>query len=340
MLPDETFIQDLATNKENQLWISLEQISHQVSKTLISSSSKTIGFLRFENDNWTLFPLGEYGLPQVDYPLRQITSDSLGRLWFYDPPHTIFCFDGEKCGAFHSGQKGLPSDMVNINLLSNPFVHDAKGDLWVAMGPTGFYHFDGTNWQKLSKEKHRLTDGWVTKATLDFVGRLWFTIQQSKSTQFVCYDGKQCRVYADVPVGFEEAVIQAFAVDRKGRLFVSWEHMSDGLWVIDPKDNTFQKMTTFNSALPGNEIISVTLDKSGRVWVGAFEGGVTIFQGNQSVYWSAFTPGVIQVPGDDHDPKILLSYDLVANNNGQIWARSYDGKNEGVCTFIEVSARI
>jgi streptogramin lyase len=334
IVPNDLRVLDFST-RAGKAWVGLELVELQVNRDLVSSTSRTFGFLLLDRGYWTVYPIEEMGLRETPHSLRQLTCDHMGRLWFFIPQDILCCFDGEKCVTYSAGERGLPPDLTDLNLLSNPFAHDMDGNLWMALGSKGLYRFDGISWRRLAMEDWHLGEGLVTKVTVDLTGQVFFAMQQQRTTQFAWHDGKQCGVYAIAQVGFEEAAVQALAVDNKGRLLVGWEQSSNGLWVFEPKEGQFRILTAENSILPGNEIMSVAVDKTGRSWVGVFGAGAAILYENQAVYWKEFSTSLDQGLDRSGDSNVFLSYDIRSDDRAQIWVRSYDGVNEGICTFQE-----
>ena len=67
-------------------------------------------------------------------------------------------------------------------------------------------------------------------------------------------------------------------------------------------------------------------------------------KGNHSVLWSTFVPNKLYRIKDENteidangdiSPHIYLSHDIVSDSQSNIWVRSADGTNEGVCVFSE-----
>ena len=310
----------------------LKQVT-RISNDQIIGEGKIDSILLFDQEKWTLYPLGEVGLPQLNFD--NMACDSRGQLWLYALLGETLCrFYGNTADVFRAGDRGLPS----ASLLVLGFATDAEGGLWAAMGTEGVYRFDGAIWQRITLPDSGIS-GHVTRVTTDHAGRIWLVVDNDDYTSFVLYDGKRWEEYARVPISYKTDVVQALTIDKDGMLWVGWAEQ--GLWVLDRAGGLWTKHTTENSALPDNHIRCIVVDKAGRVWV-AGSGGITIFDGTESVCWRAIIPDVPHGPlghedvmqararGDDR-PYLFIGNYLVIDSQSRIWALS----GNGVSVFSE-----
>jgi ligand-binding sensor domain-containing protein len=74
---------------------------------------------------------------------------------------------------------------------------------------------------------------------------------------------------------FADLRTAAIYQDRLGRLMFGGNR---GLFIFDEAENRWELLTSKNSSLPHDWITSISEDKSGRIWIGAYHGVVIVEQ--------------------------------------------------------------
>jgi ligand-binding sensor domain-containing protein len=299
-------------------------------------------FMLFQDGQWEQVDRHQFGLTHPFTNVGCFHCDPAGRLWLHLQTHNrkgeaIGCFDGQSSIIFRADEKGLPSEILAMD-----FASDAEGNCWMAMASLGVYYCKDERWQRFSLIDD-CSDGWVSSITADHKGRLWFVARRPKTTLFLCYDGKQCYVYAEAPVGCDLG-LKAFDVDRAGNVwagcFYPGKKRGAGLWMLEVETKQWHRYSRRNSALPDYELYNIAFDKAGRTWIASGE-GLTIFEGEQSANWWVSMPGVAHRPigvdamspdWDKAEKQLMnLMSPIIADTQGRIWAASY----EGVGVFLE-----
>lgn len=337
-LPQGTSVFSLVAGPKGHVWMQVVKMKTTTEGSSLVTSGKTEGILLFDREKWSLFRLGEKGLPMLDVHL--MTCDQSGQLWLYMPPENICQFNGKMTKVFHAGEMGLPLDLSLLSSIST----DVENGVWIGTFSVGVYRFDSILWRRIVSNTH-LLHGQVMAIFKDHTGKLWFAVQNEMLTVFVEYDGEEWKEYAEVSIGYRQENIQALGIDKKGALWVGWNDPGGrsklGLWVLEHPAARWIKFTTKNSALPVNDIKSIAFDKSNRAWVGT-SGGLTIFDNSQSVCWGAILPNTLQTPLDRHEamlakergeerPYVFIGDQVVHDSLGQIWTWS----SNGVSVFAE-----
>lgn len=346
-LPPESFGFRLAVGPDARVWVGvLGNKTRIVSDGGLISTGYTHSILLLHQEEWTQYSLEELGLSS-DLVIYQMACDEAGSLWM-DVHHGILCrFDGRTADIFRAGEKELPLDRGPILA----FVADSEGGFWVAIGSMGVCRFDGATWERFTPENSGLTSGYVTRMTLDHLGRVWFAISNAGETHFVWYDGKRWEEHAHVPIGLNTSEVEGLAVDKQGVLWVGWAGDPTGkrrpqIWALHQVEGSWTKYTAKNAALSNLVYIkSIVVDNAGRVWLGPGN-GISIIDEPESVCWEAMLPGVRHGPlsrkdvmraqkrGDDRTYIFLSGY-VAVDKWGQIWTTSRGGDDWGVCVFSE-----
>jgi hypothetical protein len=151
---------------------------------------------------------------------------------------------------------------------------DPDGGLWINQYKEGFSHFDGSEWTFYAVEK--LGKGEYSHLVYDMGvapdGRLWVVTADSVAV----FDGSTWTIYEEGQ-GFQEAYyFDSLAIDNRGTVWVS---QSNGLLRFDGNHwQPFENDRLFQTK-------SLAIDPQGRLWVGTYADGVSMFDGNN---WTTY----------------------------------------------------
>ena len=145
---------------------------------------------------------------------------------------------------------------------------DAAGDFWVAHY-RGVSHFDGSGWTTYPADQ-LATGGAATDLVVDIAtgpdGRVWAVTANSVAL----FRGDEWTVYQEGQ-GFDDRYFfDRIALDSYGRPWVAHGSglllFDDGTWTSYPNSNLYT-------------VESLAVDAQGRLWVGTFSQGVSVFEG-------------------------------------------------------------
>lgn len=218
-----------------------------------------------------------------DY-VRAIIQDKSGNLWF-STDEGISMFDGIVFVDFT--KKAEPKYKR-----SGCSFKDHAGNLW--FGTTGgVYKYDGKTFkymalepEKNEKEKH--PDPYsVYSIHEDRAGIMWFGTEYRGVCKF---DGKTFEYFRDKDL--DRGPVRSIYADSKGNLWFG--NSGEGLFVFDGKTikNLSSERGLRNTSpvknyktIPGTlaSVMSISEDKSGKIWVGTFDTGIWQFDGNNLI---------------------------------------------------------
>jgi ligand-binding sensor domain-containing protein/serine phosphatase RsbU (regulator of sigma subunit) len=277
------------------------------------------------------------GLPSMG--VYAIVQDRDGLMWFATLSG-LARYDGQKARVFvHQPEKptSLPSnDVTSLTL-------DADGRLWVGTGG-GLRRYDSTTESFVGLTAPGAAEGEpdesgegeekpkpplsvpIARLFVDSKNRLWVGFA----------DGGAARVdprtqAVDALPALREAAITAIAERADGAILFGTD--GDGLVVYDGgQDRTLSAYTAAGESgarLPSNDVTSILVERSGRMWVGTEQDGVVAIRDERPVYYR-------------HDKRVpsSLSSDQVtaifAGPNDSIWIGTRTG---GLNQFDEPRGR-
>jgi ligand-binding sensor domain-containing protein len=129
-------------------------------------------------------------------------------------------------------------------------------------------------------------------------------------------------------------------LDGLGNLWVGWHNVL-GVWRFNRSQAKWRQFTTANSALHDHELMSMALDKEGRIWVGTAE-GLTIIAGNETACYGGVIPGEVSPPAHFRVIENELAVKgvgryfwvgsfVTVDDQGRVWSTS----NLGVAVYSE-----
>lgn len=166
------------------------------------------------------------------------------------------------------------SDKADLSANVYAYLKDRRGRTWVGTKGSGFF-VDGKHY---SHRERNIPIG--NSDIYDFVedgkGRVWIA---SYGGGLLLAETKADGTFRFTPFlqgTSTPARVRKLAIDRNQRL---WACTNNGLYIIDTRrsaisESQFLQYNTANSDLPGRDIMAVMFDKSNRVWVATYTGGM------------------------------------------------------------------
>lgn len=337
LFPADGTISRLVTGSDARLWMTILRQTTDTTPQSVKNWRQSL--LMFDRDTWTLFPLGERGLPECGFD--NIACDLTGSLWLLSGSNGILCrFDGTATEVFRAGSHGLPADEYLYVL---GFVADRQRGFFAAMGLNGVYRFDGADWNKFEPPNVTFKRGFAARLAVDKQGYLWCAVSEGKAVHFMRWDDSRWEERVTAVFKRTSDTVESFVFDEDGNLWVGWNEQA--VWMWHMTNSKWVKYNLSNSALPDSYVTSAVVDKRNRVWIGT-GGGVAVFEGQESTWWGAVKPNVVDTSASlealrrtrriEGPPTANLIYPTVSrhvvlDSQGRIWA---DGIN-AVGLFIE-----
>ncbi|MBA3469017.1 MAG: protein kinase [Herpetosiphonaceae bacterium] len=210
--------------------------------------------------------------------VRTLMQDSDGTIWAGGPPQEnippISHFDGERWRTDE-----LPMDapeLAGLNLNVRALFRASDGSLWVGLDTNGILRWDGAGWthfgpdQGLALPANAEADVRIRRFAEDATGVLWAAASERGLLRFDPAAGRWIQV--DV---LGSGIIRGVARFPDNSLWVAGEDL------VASSTNGGQDWALQGAADSnvGQDIGSLAQDGAGRVWAGAYDGGVSVFDG-------------------------------------------------------------
>jgi ligand-binding sensor domain-containing protein len=203
-------------------------------------------------------------------------QDSDGTIWAGGPQHEddppLSHFDGERWRTDELPMN-VP-ELSNLSLNVRSIFRAGDGALWIGMDADGILCWDGTSWthfgpeQGLERPSDPNQDVRIRRFAEDSAGVMWAAGSTRGLLRFDAAAGRWSR--ADV-LGSD--IIRGVALFPDNSLWAAGEHM-----IAKSTDNGGAWIEQGSSATTiGGDIGSLVQDGAGRVWIGAYDGGVSVF---------------------------------------------------------------
>lgn len=253
----------IAADKDGRIWI--ETVWHE---------DKTINY--FDGDSWQDLSWADSGLCTTCSSLRGLAADGHGKIWI-STSDGIANYDGEDWQTFTLHDVGLGSDDSDqITWI----VAAPNGDVWVDTdwrreGISGFtprlLHYNGTEWKTYTFENAPIPEvGLINDIDFDQQGRVWIggsaglaMLEDGKGTLFT-------KSNSDLGNDF----VQQIHIDALDRVWLKKANALDhGLQVFDGENFTTFPQDDFKC-----NMMSITSDDTGKVWVGSCNGSILSYE--------------------------------------------------------------
>ena len=205
----------------------------------------------------------------VDSSVYSITIDKQDMVWI-GTKGGVSKYDKDS-GSFvnFTEDQGLTFNQVNS------ITEDSSGSLWFGTYGGGVDRYDGESVIEYSSKQGLKGDA-IYAITEDVAGNLWFA---SSNLGLVKYEQNEESAYKGIYTtytakhGLLGNTHYTATNDNKGNLyFGSYEGLSifNGKEIINYTNNT---------GLPDHFITALHVDKSGKLWIGTYEAGISVFDG-------------------------------------------------------------
>ncbi|HEY4366790.1 MAG TPA: two-component regulator propeller domain-containing protein [Steroidobacteraceae bacterium] len=261
------------------------------------------------------------GLPQST--VMSTLQDSQGFVWF-GTEDGLVRFDGHELYRYaysRTEPNSLPGNFIY------DIVEDANHDLWIAVKDRGLVRWNRasdtfTLYSHDAAQPTSLASNSVRSVLVDASGRVWVGTNDAGLDVLDPKSGRFEHLRHDAN---DEASLSS------DRIFRLTSAQAGGIWIatdagLDRWQTAQRKLTHFGPppgaahSLRGKEVSRVLEERSGVVWVGGFEGGLTRFDRDGAVLES--------FRHDEHRADSLRSDDVRAileDRGGRLWVGTADG---------------
>jgi ligand-binding sensor domain-containing protein len=218
--------------------------------------------------------------------VRKIVQDSRGNIWTTAQIAGVNRFNGTEWKSFAVNDGLISQDVITL-------AADKQGGVWVS-GYWGVSYFDGAVWQSYSTvppdaiivgggEKEtppRLINLTLGEGSLDAVdtilvdskGNVWFS---TRGRGVVRFDGQNWRLFSTED-GLANGGVNAIYEDKDGNL---WFGGNGNVTRFDGSVFKNFSIAEYQSVIPRPFIEDILQDNQGNIWVAAYQGGISRFDG-------------------------------------------------------------
>ena len=263
-------------DRENNLWIGTTEGLHRYDE-------KNDRFIRYIPEKNNPYSISEKSI-------RDIIQDANGNLWIATT-HGGLNELNPNTGKF----KRYIHDPLNRSSLTSNFLislwEDNSGLIWIGTDGNGIDVLDRrvaqfNNYKNIPGNKHSLSENKVYSIYEDIDGLIWIGTMggglnrfdpKKKHDNFTCYlhDSENNNSIVNNSVRY-------ITGDKNGMLWLATE---TGLDEFNPRLNKFYHYNmTYFPGLKTNAIFSVLESKNGDVWVGTYDGGLSVLDKNKKTF--------------------------------------------------------
>lgn len=255
----DNWMQTIAAAPDGSLWIGGGGVSH------IEPSSDSARFLAYYSRD------DDLGLARI----FALTVDRDGIVWAGGPHERespLSWFDGQEWHYDFSPLEELAQENLELNIWS--LLHSDDGSLWLGLIRDGILRWDGERWRHWGEADgvggRDLDDARIRALFQDDRGIIWAAASERGLLRYQPEENNWERV--ELPDLAEE--VSAITQFDDGTLWAA-----DGSWVARSDDygTTWTVAGTSDDGI-GPGISGLVQDDAGRVWIGAYEGGVSLLE--------------------------------------------------------------
>jgi ligand-binding sensor domain-containing protein len=221
---------------------------------------------------------------------RKLARDTRGNIWVTGYLAGVSCFDGTRWQNFTVSDGLISDDVITLEA-------DKQGGVWVS-AYWGVSYYDGTEWQAFTNvepdalvtggknpnnpEATLIEDVELSAADVIFIdsrGDVWFSNRHNGVTRF---DGENWELFSSED-GLAEGGTSAITEDKDGNL---WFGSMKGISYFDGSQFQIFTIKEHQSIIPRPYFQDIAQDKQGNIWVAAYGGGVSRYDGAR---WQVFT---------------------------------------------------
>ncbi len=241
-----------------------------------------------------------------------LVKSKSGKIWLGTFANGVNEFDpvSEQFAHF----KHIPGDSTSISSPSiRHIAEDAEGNIWVGsyhniwvMNPQTRVHYVLYH-NKL--DQGTISGNAISALYTDKIGRVWVGMEQKGVS---VWDQLRYK-FEDMPIGGQYQGIGDIHIDRQNRF---WASPYRGLYMVkDGKTTIFTHQANNPHGLGSQSIISMSDDAFGRMWLGTWEGGITMYDEKKEKFVH-FRPN----PSDPNSLSDNRIYDILSDcDPNKLW---------------------
>lgn len=241
--------------------------------------------------------------------VHRIIQDRRGLIWI-GAAGGLFRYDG------HSFTVLTPEadDEAFVSSSVNALQEDKAGDLWVGTDGGGLTRYrtledSFTNVALWTEKKGGSPSSRIAALALDEAGRI---IAGTTEGFIYCVDPADNDVSVFFSPGSDHEAISSLLVDSQGRLWAGTDGGGLLRWSRDGTEfSRFTHLAGQDDSISSNRVRAVMEDSLGFIWVGFFDSGIDLVEGERFRHMQRDARGAGSLPG-------VLS--LAEDTKGQIWA--------------------
>jgi ligand-binding sensor domain-containing protein len=254
---DET--QTVAIAPDGSLWIGAGGVSH------VEATDDGVRLLGYYNRD------DDLGLTRV----RALLVDDDGIIWAggpFDRESPLSWFDGQAWHYDFAPLAELAQENLEVSIWS--LLRSTDGSLWLGLVRDGILRWDGENWRRWGTEEgvggRDLEDARIRALFQDDTGAIWAAASDRGLLRY----RPEAESWEQVGADNLSAPVTAITQFSDGSLWAGGEE-----WVARSDDSgaTWTLIGTSGDGI-GQDISGLAQDDAGRVWIGAYEGGVSLLE--------------------------------------------------------------
>ena len=280
------------------------------------------GLCHYDGATWSIFQTTNSGLP--DNELYAVAVDSLDRVWIGTEQHGVVIYDGVTWEVFNTLNSGLPDNEIrNITF-------DHRGWAWIGTY-LGLVCYTGSEWRLYNDTPGSYGGLQLTGNVINEVA-----VREDGLLAIATLNGGFHYV-TDTSVVVHSPFIDLFPDNTQTA--VVFDTINDERWIATPTQGLLRQggtwdsgpwfyYTTMNSTIPSNALTCLTMDPTGRPWIGTTGDGFMVRE-NSGAFVN-YTSGNSGLP----DNTIMQ---LRFEQGGALWAATYYG---GAARFVQSGSGI
>ncbi len=218
-----------------------------------------------------------------------ILQDKTGKIWFCTSDG-VYIYDGNSFTHFLDNDDVMNKSHLNLRHVSS-ILEDKSGNIWFATWFEGLCRYDGKSITNFKPNG----EVWFDAILEDRIGNIWI----GRRAKGVCrYDGKTFTNVLQHGV-FDSCCVSSIAEDKWGNIWFGSEfgdmnrrETMGGLWRYDPSASSQGSKAfinfTMKDGLSNMSVFSITIDRSGKLWIGTRGMGLCSYDGKT---FTNFTEG-------------------------------------------------
>jgi len=224
------------------------------------------GIARLQNGIYTVYNSENSGLP--DYFVSGIAVDLSGNKWFASNGGGLVKFDGVTWTVYNTGNSPLPGNAITDVAI------DQDNSIWIGMLEHGIAHFDGVSWEFYNTGNSGLMSDCVYSIAVDLTGSIWAGHNVGIS------EFNENTWNSHYPLGSDPETNNLSVYD------IAFD-MDNNVWVgggglAKFNHESWEYFDIYNSGLPHNHVMGLTVDSKNNIWIATDLGGVAVYDQDHS----------------------------------------------------------